>query len=76
MNYKDQSIIESIIEDSAFSMDFIDDIQQYNAKQYEVKMYNDIKETTYYLDFNLTEMWFCEINPTTRKRLNYQDFKI
>jgi hypothetical protein len=72
MNYQEIKTIESIIEDSCYDMDLIKNIEEYNARQYEVKMYNDIKETTYYLDINLCEMEMCEINPNTRKRVAYQ----
>ena len=72
MNNSETKRIESIIENSCYDMDLIQNIEEYNAKQYEVKMYNDIKETTYYLDINLYEMTMCEINPRTRKRVAYQ----
>ena len=71
-NYQDYKTIESIIEDSCYDMDLIQNIEEYNAKQFEVKMYNDIKETTYYLDINLCEKTMCEINPKTRVRVAYQ----
>ncbi len=72
MEIKKQIKIESIIENSCYDMDLIQHIDEYNARQFEVKMYNDIKETTYYLDINLYEMTMCEINPKTRKRVAYQ----
>ena len=71
-NYQNFKTIESIIEDSCYDMDLIQNIEEYNAKQFEVKMYNDIKETTYYLDINLYEKTMCEINPKTRVRVAYQ----
>jgi hypothetical protein len=74
MKTKTDKII-AILSDSNYSTYDIVNINEYNAKQFEVKLYDDIKENTFYLDINLYEGTICEINPKTRVRTAFQKIK-
>ena len=70
-----QEKIENIISNTEYFIYEIENIDEYNARQFEVELYDDIKEVSFFLDINLYEMTMCEINPKTRQRVAYQDIK-
>jgi len=69
-NYQEK--IENFIENSEYFVYEIENIKEYNAKQFEVELYDDIKENTFFLDFNFYENSVCEIIPKTRQRVAFQ----
>jgi hypothetical protein len=71
-----EDLIYTIVEQSSYDEDHIQQITEYNAKQYEVQMYDAIKETRYFLDINLYEMTLCEIDPKSRKRWSYETINL
>jgi len=64
--------ITKIIENSMYSLDEILLIDEYNAKQYEVEMWDPNTSQTYYLDINLYEKTMCVIDPKTRRRSQFE----
>ena len=72
-NYQDK--IENFIENSEYFVYEIENIKEYNAKQFEVELYDDIKENTFFLDFNFYENSVCEINIHTRQRVAFQSIQ-
>jgi len=69
-NYQDK--IENFIENSEYFVYEIENINEYNAKQFEVELYDDMKEDSFFLDFNFYENSVCEIIPETRQRVAFQ----
>jgi hypothetical protein len=69
-NYQDK--IEDFISNSEYFVYEIENINEYNARQFEVELYDDIKENTFFLDFNFYENSVCEIIPETRQRVAFQ----
>jgi nitrogenase subunit NifH len=70
MNYQDK--IENFIENSEYFVYEIENINEYNARQFEVELYDEIKEDSFFLDFNFYENTVCEIIPDTRQRVAFQ----
>ena len=70
-----QEKIENIISNTEYWTYEIQNINEYNASQFEVELYDDIKEDSFLLDINLCEMTMCEIILETRQRVAHQDIK-
>ena len=69
---RNQKTIENIISNTIYNFNEIVNINEYNAKQFEVELYDAIEEDSFFLDINLYEMTMCEINPKTRQRNNFK----